>query len=107
MLNTELIDISSGKPKYIILTRASYIQGNDNVIVDVASRHTFVKDISGRQVAEIEWTGRERKSGGIIRINKSDPIKVAELFGGCETIKTPFVSVQSSEFLLYTKYLKI
>ena len=91
ILNADLIHVSSGRIKYRVFTHASYIQGKDNVIVDVASRHTFVQDISGRHVAEIEWTGKDKKCGGLIRLDKNDPIKVLELFGGCETVTTLFV----------------
>ncbi|PAV23521.1 P-loop containing nucleoside triphosphate hydrolase [Pyrrhoderma noxium] len=65
ILNADLIHVSSGRIK-----------------------HTFVQDISGRHVAEIEWTGKDKKCGGLIRLDKNDPIKVLELFGGCKTVTT-------------------
>ena len=86
MLNTDLIDVASGRPRYTILTRASYVLGKDSVIIDVATRRTKIVSGQGCTVAEIEWTGREKKSGGLIRILDSDPVKLTELFGGWESI---------------------
>ncbi|OCB84144.1 P-loop containing nucleoside triphosphate hydrolase protein [Sanghuangporus baumii] len=86
MLNTELIESASGRPKYTILTRASYILGKDNTITDIASRNTRILNELGTAVVEIEWTGREKKSGGLIRVTNSGPIKLPDLFGGCESI---------------------
>ncbi|KAL5490184.1 CTF18 [Sanghuangporus weigelae] len=86
MLNTELVEPASGRPKYTILTRASYILGKDNAITDIASRNTRILNEHGSAVVEIEWTGREKKSGGLIRITNSEPIKLPDLFGGCESI---------------------
>lgn len=91
LLNTELVDAASGRLKYIILSRASYILGKDNAIVDVASRCTTIVDAHGNAVAEIEWTGREKKSGGVIRIMNNEPIKFAELFGGCDSVDASYV----------------
>lgn len=92
MLNTELVDVTSGRPKYTILSRASYIMGKDNVITDVASRLTSIVNTHGDPVASIEWTGREKKAGGLITIMDDEPIKFAELFGGCDSVNTPYVS---------------
>ena len=88
MLNTELVEPASGRPKYIILTRASYILGKDNAITDVASRSTRILNEHGSVLVEIEWTGREKKSGGLIQIMDSEPIKLPDLFAGCESIDT-------------------
>lgn len=91
MLNTELIDVPSGQIKYMILSRASYIQGKDRHIVDVASRTTTVADCHGKIIATIEWTGREKRTGGVIRIADEVPVKISELFDGCVSVETQYV----------------
>ncbi|KAI5124306.1 hypothetical protein M0805_008914 [Coniferiporia weirii] len=88
MLNTDLVDIGTGRPKYTILSRASYVKGKDNDIVDVASRVTSITDARGRALATIEWLGKEKRSGGLIRIADNEPVKFAELFDGCDSVKT-------------------
>ena len=86
LLNTELVDTTCGRPRYTILSRASYIIGKDNDVVGVASRYTSIVDAYGKAVATIGWTGRQKKSGGVIRIMDQDPVKLFDLFGGCDTI---------------------
>ncbi|THH10289.1 hypothetical protein EW145_g1444 [Phellinidium pouzarii] len=88
MLNTDLVDIASGRPKYTILSRASYIKGKDNAIVDVASRTTSIIDDRRKVIATIEWSGKEKRSGGLIWIRNSELVKFAELFDGCDSVKT-------------------
>ncbi|KAH8117205.1 hypothetical protein DFH11DRAFT_1541526 [Phellopilus nigrolimitatus] len=88
MLNTVLIDVPSGRPKYTILSRASYIQSKDKVIIDVASRTTAILNARGRTIATIEWTGREKRSGGLVRIMDDEPVEFPELFDGCDSVKT-------------------
>jgi len=72
----------------MILSRASYIQGKDRHIVDVASRTTTVTDAHGKIVVTIEWTGREKRTGGVIRIVDEEPVKFSELFDGCDSVET-------------------
>jgi len=86
MLKTHLIDIASSRPRFTILTRATYVKGKGTAFVDVASRSTTITNSRGRVVARIEWTGKEKRSGGLIYISDGDPMKVAELFDGCDHI---------------------
>lgn len=88
MLNTQLIDVPSGQTMYTIFSRASYILDKDKSIVGVASRTTSIMDSCDRIIATIEWAGREKRLGGIIRIMDNEPVKFAELFGGCDSVIT-------------------
>lgn len=88
ILNTELVDALSGQIKYTVLSRATYIQRQDKQIVEVTSRTTIVTNAFGKVVATIEWTGREKRSGGLITIMDDEPVKFAELFDGYDSVKT-------------------
>ena len=85
MLNTQLDDVHTGEFKYNILSKASYIHGINKNAVDVASRITTISD-ANNVVATIEWTGREKRTGGIIKIMGEEPVKFSELFDGCESV---------------------
>ena len=101
MLNTELIDASTGQRVYTILSRATYIRGNNSAIVDVASRTTTISNKFGKVIATIIWTGNEKRSAGLIQILDSQPVKFTELFDGCDTVKDVYVHrVFSSRLLL-------
>ena len=87
MLNSSLIDVSSGKTKYVISTRASYAKSTATAAVIVASRTTVITDQRGDVIARIEWSGREKRSGGLIYIADCDPIDVSELFNGGGSVR--------------------
>lgn len=87
MLNSSLIDVNSGELKFIILTRATYVKGKNATFVDVASRQTTFTNSRGDVIARIEWTGKEKRSGGLIYFADHDAIKVSELFDGCDCIR--------------------
>ncbi len=85
LLNTRLVDVQSGRVQFRVSTRASYSKGYEDGVVIVASRHTVVFDSEG-VVAEIEWTGEEKKSGGLVRILDDEAMNFAHLFSGHATI---------------------
>ena len=45
MLNTQLVDVPTGDSRYNILSKASYTQGINKNVVDVASRTTIISDV--------------------------------------------------------------
>lgn len=81
LLNTRLVDVQSGHVQFKIATRASYGKGNEDGIVIVTSRHTTILDSEG-PVAEIEWSGEEKKSGGLVRILDEEALNFTKLFSG-------------------------
>jgi hypothetical protein len=87
MLNSELIDVSTSQRMYTILSRATYIRGNNKEIVDVASRTTTISNKLGKIVATIDWTGNEKRSAGLIQILNTQPMKLTELFDGCDAVR--------------------
>lgn len=91
LLNTGLVDTSTGQRVYTILSRASYIRGNDRAIVDVASRTTTISNKLGKVIVTIDWTGNEKRSAGLIKILNDRPIKFTELFDGCDAVKDVYV----------------
>lgn len=102
MLNTNLVDANNGRSKFTILTRAVYVKGKSAAFVDVASRSTTITNSRGLVIARIEWTGKERRSGGLIYISDYDPIKISELFDGCDSISAGYVE---SVFAVYRPWL--
>jgi len=84
LLNTRLIDVQTGHVQFRITTRASYGKGNEDGLVIVSSRHTAIFNSEGL-VAEIEWTGEEKKSGGLVRILDEQAISFTHLFSGHTT----------------------
>ena len=91
LLNTALVDTATGQRVYTILSRATYIRGNDSSIVDVASRTTSIINIHGKIIATINWTGKEKRSAGLIQFFDDQPIKFSELFDGCDSVKCLYV----------------
>ena len=86
LLNTRLVDVESGRVQFKIGTRASYSKGAEDGVVIVTSRYTTISDSEG-VVAEIEWTGEEKKSGGLVRILDQEAMNFAYLFPGQSTMK--------------------
>ena len=86
MLNTQLVDVPTGHSRYNILSKASYTQGINKNVVDVASRTTIISDVNNT-IATVEWTGREKRTGGIIQIMGEESVKLPELFDG-ESVTT-------------------
>lgn len=87
MLNTELINACSGQIEYTVLSRAAFIRGKDDEIVDVESRITEIINSKGEIVAEIEWAGKEKRQIGAIRILDEASLKLSDIFDGCGSVK--------------------
>lgn len=85
LLNSRLVDVRSGRVHFKISTRASYGKGNEDGVVIVLSRHTAISDSDGI-IAEIDWTGEEKKSGGQVRILDEEAMNFTHLFSGHTTL---------------------
>ncbi|TDL25009.1 hypothetical protein BD410DRAFT_785762 [Rickenella mellea] len=87
ILNTDLVNPSSGKVLYSIVTITTLQRDTNDEITEISSRSTRITNAKGTAVAVIEWVGEEKRHTGAIKIMNADPVKVVDLFDGCETVK--------------------